>query len=141
MTSLSVSCRNLLSVQPYKSVNVAVQADRQRPSKSRSTDKVYDNPSISFFFTITCHTSLHLEVRGNFPTTQNIHSRMSLGRSGGRPDTAREECGQSLPTKRKPDGGRTTPADIQQKAFPLIKHTHAAFMTAGADQCRKSEVG
>jgi len=66
---------------------------------------------------------------------------MSLGRSGGRPDTAREECGQTMPTKRKPDGGRTTTADIQQTAFPLIKYTHAALMTAGADQGRTSEVG
>lgn len=67
---------------------------------------------------------------------------MSSGRSGGCLDTVRKECGQSMPKKKKikPDAGRTTTADIQQRAFLLIKHTHAAFTTAGADQCRKSEV-
>ncbi len=125
MISLLVLGRTAISVQPYKSLNVAVQVDwQERHWKSSSINWVRLWQPEHFLFPHNNMMAHKPTFRGQRKDSNYLKYTLKnvLRAKRGCLDTARKDCGQSLPTKRKPDAGRSTTADIQQSISSYQTH-------------------
>lgn len=143
MISLLVLGRTAISVQPYKSLNVAVQVDWQESHwKSSSINWVRLWQPEHFLFPHNNMMAHKPTFRGQRKDSNylKIYTQECPQGEAGDVLTQRE---RNVDNPCQQNRNLTQAEQLQlisSRAFPLIKHTHAAFTTAGADQRRKSEV-